>query len=105
MVVVNTEAAIKRLMRFLAIEGGDDLPANFVSHYEHAKRHQIRVAEIPNFLLQRYACPHFFQAVTKADNDRIRREYHSRSCCFACCHNDSSSSMVLCSGPRPEARN
>ena len=47
------------------------MAADLVSHHKHAQRHQFRIAEVPNFLLQRNAGPKFLDAVTGTELDRV----------------------------------
>src|SRR5205807_5350153 len=88
-----------------SVECANDLSADLLRHHEQPQGDKFRVAEVPNFLLQSHTRPHFIQAVALADSNRLSAHRPDFSCCFDCCHRDSSSSMEACCGPRPEAHN
>src|SRR5438445_321722 len=86
---------------FFAVEGADDLSTDFLRDYEHAQRNKFEVGEVPNFLLQCHASSDFIELVTFSDQERIGGHSFAGSCCLACCHKDSNSSMPACCGARP----
>ena len=88
----------------VAVEGAEYLPANFLRHHEQPEWDQFRIAEIPNFLLQGNCSAEIFQFVALADLEGVVFHVDDFSRSFACCHRDSSSSRVACSGLRPAAR-
>src|SRR6202171_82422 len=81
-------------------EGSHYLPSHFFGDYKHAERHQFRVGKIPHFFLEGYAGAQFLEALAMANDDRIGTQ-RNFSWSLACCHSDSSSSIVAWVGVRP----
>src|ERR1019366_9703739 len=87
----------------LAVPCANHLPANLGSQRENAQGHQLRIAEAPDFLLQRDAGTKLFQRGAVAQHES--RGGHGFSCCFDSCHSDSISSSDASAGLRPCSRN
>src|SRR5437879_9553781 len=73
----------------VSVESTNDLSSNLLGNDEQTQWDKLGIAEVPNFFLQCYASPHFVQAVTLADSNRLGAHRPDFSCCFDCCHKDS----------------
>src|SRR5215470_6913716 len=80
----------------VAIERTHHLSANLVGNDKHAQRYKFRVGEVPHFLLEGYTSPEILDPMTAPQLDGVSAHAvfspASRSCAFACCQSNSSSS-------------
>ena len=53
----------------LALECPHYLAPDLFSNHKHPERHQLGIAKVPNFFLQRHTGSHFIETVTLADGD------------------------------------
>src|SRR5438270_7962284 len=95
--------------KIVAIKCPDSLTANFLADHEHAQRDQVKVTEIPDFLLECNAGIQFLDAGTFANGDLFRSlpgdaQGSATSRVLACCHRASISSRVACSSVLPCSR-
>src|SRR5437868_1856129 len=82
----------------IALKSPNRLSADLLRNRENAQRNQISFAEIPYLLLQCHTGPHFIERRAFANDYRISSHARPYPCCLACCHSNSSSSMLACSG-------
>src|SRR5262249_52545870 len=86
-----------------AVECPQHLAANFLCHHEQTQRHKLCICEVPDLFLQLDRSTQFFNALALSDFDGVCLHAWDFSSFFACCHKDSSSSMVACSALRPDS--
>src|SRR5947209_15757363 len=98
MSVARTGKRQHKADEFGALECANHLTANLRPHNEQSQRHQLGIAEVPNFFLQGDAGPHLVKVMTVPDDDGIDFHLLLFSNSFDCCHSDSSSSSETSCG-------